>query len=58
MVAGDANISVGVLLLKVHENVQKSFLTSSVSCHARNALMCCSSREVDNLLLLAQSLWA
>ena len=31
MAASDADISVGVLLLKVHENVQESFLTSSVS---------------------------
>lgn len=58
MIAGDADLLVGVLFLKVHEDMHESFLTRSITYHAQDALMCSSSRDIDDLLLHDQGLWA
>ena len=56
MIASDADFVVGVLFLKVHEDMHESFLTRSVTCHAQDALICSSSRDVDDLFLHDQGL--
>lgn len=58
MVAGDANTLVGVLLLKVHENVHEGLFARSVTCHAWDALVRSGSRDGNGLLLLDQGLRA
>ena len=58
MEAGNTDILVGKLVLKMHQNVYKSRFTRSVTCHARDALVNSGSRDVDDLLLFSQGLWA
>ena len=58
MVAGDANTLVGVLLLKVHENVHEGLFARSVTCHAWDALVRSSVRDGNDILLLDQGLRA